>query len=368
MSPVTYRGRHRLSPDQPVDRLRGLLAEDQGLANPAAAPEEGEPRTDSRGKTALVAQLGAEPGLEPEADPEAGPEARPGAGFDVGPGTEQDEASPLEGSADDPWRSPVRWRVPWAAVVLAVVAVGVVLAAVLWPTADAQDSQGLSAARGEPSATAVASGQASVSRPNDETGAAAAPGASPGAELPASADGKIYVHVVGQVHSPGVVELSADARVGDAVEAAGGLTDAAVVDRLNLAARIADGSHVLVPDAEEAELMQVQGRSAVTPGDDAGGQGGMAGQDGEGGQSDAVPGSAASGTDATGQAGSSGLIDLNSATTTELETLPRVGPVTAQKIVDHREQIGGFRSVEELDDVPGIGPAMMSALTPLVTV
>ncbi|MDN5574137.1 MAG: helix-hairpin-helix domain-containing protein, partial [Micrococcales bacterium] len=69
-----------------------------------------------------------------------------------------------------------------------------------------------------------------------------------------------------------------------------------------------------------------------------------------------------------GPAATGAAIDLNTATAAQLEELPKVGPVLAQRIVEHREQIGGFRSVEELDDVSGIGPAMMEAIAPLVTV
>jgi competence protein ComEA len=74
------------------------------------------------------------------------------------------------------------------------------------------------------------------------------------------------------------------------------------------------------------------------------------------------------GDSGTGRSGSGGLVDLNTAGVAELDALPGIGPVLAQRIVDHRSRQGPFRSVEELDDVPGIGPATAAELAELVTV
>ena len=188
--------------------------------------------------------------------------------------------------------------------------------------------------------------------PGTSTGPAPQPGATPpGAGGPAAA---LTVHVTGEVRAPGVVEVPPGSRVVDAVEAAEGLTERAVTDHVNLAQPLADGQQVIIPDRETAD--------AVATGQDAG----RAPAAGPGpvpvaGAPADVP---APGTGTTPPAGP---IDLNTATIAELETLPRVGPVLAQRIVDHRTRQGPFTAPEQLDEVSGIGPAMLEALLPLVT-
>jgi competence protein ComEA len=135
-----------------------------------------------------------------------------------------------------------------------------------------------------------------------------------------------YVDVVGAVRRPGLYRLHTGARVADAVARAGGPTRAAQVELLNLAALVADGEQVVVPRRGDFDA------------------------------TGAAPAGAAS----------SGPVHLNSATLEQLDALPGVGPVTAQKIVDYRTQHGGFGSVDELDAVPGIGPARLADLRPLV--
>jgi comEA protein len=153
----------------------------------------------------------------------------------------------------------------------------------------------------------------------------------------------VAVHVAGAVVAPGLYVLDAGARVADLVAAAGGVTGDADLDRVNLAAAVGDGWQVRVPRVGETPP------PIVTP-DTAGGVGGGAG---------VGPGSGGSGP---------GAIDLNRATAAELETLPGVGPAIAGAIVEHRDRAGGFRSVEELLDVSGIGPARLERLRDLVTV
>ena len=141
----------------------------------------------------------------------------------------------------------------------------------------------------------------------------------------------VVVSVVGLVARPGLVTLPSGSRVADAVQAAGGLLPDADPASVNLAALVADGAQIAVG----------------VPGA-AGGSGGAAG---------AVPGS-----------DSGGRIDLNAATAAELDALPGIGPVLAQRIVDHRSRNGPFRSVDQLDDVPGIGPSIAAELAELVGV
>lgn len=181
-----------------------------------------------------------------------------------------------------------------------------------------------------------------------ETGPGTVPPSLPTAPTP-SAGPTLYVHVTGEVARPGVVSVENGARVVDAVEAAGGLTEAAVTDTVNLAAPVTDGQQVLVPDSATAPVTAPG--APVAPGTPGAGTPGT--PPGTGGPDGAVPG---------------GALNLNTATAAELDTLPRVGPVLAGRIVEFRQEHGGFAAVADLDAVPGIGPGLMEALGPLVTV
>jgi competence protein ComEA len=134
----------------------------------------------------------------------------------------------------------------------------------------------------------------------------------------------VVVHVVGAVRQPGLYRLARGTRVADAVARAGGATAKAELALINLAALVSDGQQIVVPAR-------------------------------------APPGSAPAAGDVAG-----GPVHLNSATIEQLDALPGVGPVTAQKIVDYREKHGAFSSVRELDAIPGIGPARLEQLTELV--
>jgi competence protein ComEA len=141
----------------------------------------------------------------------------------------------------------------------------------------------------------------------------------------AAAAPRLVVHVVGAVRRPGLFTLKESARVADALARAGGPTRKADLSAVNLAAPLADGQQVVVPTR-------------------------------------APPGTASTGAAPTG-----GKVSLANATIEQLDELPGIGPVTAQKIVDWRTTHGPFRSVEDLDDVPGIGPARIEQLRDLVT-
>jgi competence protein ComEA len=136
----------------------------------------------------------------------------------------------------------------------------------------------------------------------------------------------IYVDIVGAVRRPGLYRLKDGSRVADAVRRAGGATRKAQLELLNLAARISDGEQVVVPR-----------RGAGAP----------------------VAGAA------NGAPSPAGPVHLNSATLEQLDGLPGVGPVTAQKILEYRREHGAFGSVDELDAVPGIGPARLAQLREL---
>ena len=146
-----------------------------------------------------------------------------------------------------------------------------------------------------------------------------------------AAAGGALVHVVGAVRRPGVYRLPAGARVTNAIERAGGATGSAELAGLNLAAKVADAQQIAVP--------RRGGRASTTA-------------------AGAAPGVAGAGPTAS----PGGPIDLNAATIEQLDTLDGVGPVIARKIIDHRTRNGPFRSVEELAQVPGIGPKRLAAL------
>lgn len=143
-----------------------------------------------------------------------------------------------------------------------------------------------------------------------------------------SATGRIAVAVAGKVRHPGVVELPAGSRVDDAIAAAGGLVPGAHLGLLNLAKVLSDGEQVVV---------------------------GIPGVTGDSGADPAVSGSPV------------GPVNLNTATLDQLDSLPGVGPSTAQKILDWRTANGPFQSVDQLQDVSGIGPSKFAEIAPKVT-
>lgn len=176
-----------------------------------------------------------------------------------------------------------------------------------------------------------------------------APGGAP-PPAPQAGDGPstptvVVVHMAGQVQQPGIVSVPAGSRVADAVAAAGGLSPAADALRLNLARPVTDGEQVLVlAEGEQAPAGWVGVGSEVlaTPAP-GGGTGGEA-------------------------AATGGPVDLNTATLADLETLPGVGPVLAQRILDWREANGRFSSIEELREVGGIGEKRFGELATRVGV
>lgn len=148
----------------------------------------------------------------------------------------------------------------------------------------------------------------------------------------------VFVHVVGEAMRPGVVELEAGARVADAIEAAGGATPAALLGEMNLARKVVDGERIVVPSTETlASLPEYQhGEPGV----------GIAG----------------------GPGGTSGLLNVNTATASAFETLPGIGPAIAARIVAWREANGQFASIDQLTEVSGIGARTLEGFRDLVTV
>ncbi len=160
--------------------------------------------------------------------------------------------------------------------------------------------------------------------------------------------GPVTVHVAGAVRRAGVYRLAAGARVDDAIRRAGGPGRRADLAALNLAAKLEDGRQVLVPQrAAAVAAPAAAGASGAGPGVGPG-----------------VGAGAGAGAAAT----TSGPVNLNTATLEQLDTLDGVGPAIAQRILDYRQQHGGFRRVDELAEVPGIGDKRLATLTPLVSV
>lgn len=145
-----------------------------------------------------------------------------------------------------------------------------------------------------------------------------------------SASARVFVHVIGAVQRPGVLELEANARVIDAIEAAGGAADGASLTAINLARTVTDGEQIKI--LTEAEV------------------------------------SATNQATASGQSEGSHLLNLNSADSSALESLPGVGPALAGRIIEWRKANGSFRSVDDLNEVSGIGDKMLASIRSLVTV
>ncbi len=168
-------------------------------------------------------------------------------------------------------------------------------------------------------------------REESSTGSAEVSAGGPGAVLatepvgsggPPASNGDVVVHVAGAVGEPGVYRLPAGSRVADAVERAGGATGRADPNSINLAARLADGQQVVVP----SRVGTVGATAGATTAEE-------------------------------------GPISLGSADQAALETIEGIGPVTAADILRYRDENGGISSIEQLDEIPGIGPATIESLS-----
>lgn len=150
--------------------------------------------------------------------------------------------------------------------------------------------------------------------------------------------GTVFVHVGGAVANPGLYELAASARVQQAIEAAGGFSDAAATDALNLARVVADGEQIIVPQASAS------------------------------GEQAANEGVEPSGSEAFAAHAASGKVNINTASVAELQQLNGVGPSLAQRIVDDRKANGAFSAIEDLKRVSGIGDKKYAALADAICV
>jgi len=293
-------------------RLRALLAEGQRAPgwvpddDPSADDPFGDgPFGEAAGREDDVPGGWAPPAGSTEPDDPSTPE--PDVGLPAGLGRHR---APGRATRLDPGR-PGAWAL-WAVAVLAAVAV------VGWTWLD------------RPTVDQVPAASTTAPAPTDvsATGPTAAP-TSPGPGTTDPPTGTVVVSVVGQVAAPGLVTLPAGSRVADALAAAGGLLPEADPAAVNAAAVLGDGQQIAV----------------------------------------GVPGAAPAAGAAPASGGvAGGPLDLNTATVADLDALPGIGPVLAQRIVDHRTAHGPFRSVDQLDDVSGIGPAIFADLADRVRV
>ena len=246
---------------------------------------------------------------------------------------------------EEPVRRPRRLAIaPRAAIIagsaLLILALALALRAVLVSTGtgghEAPAAAGASATmRPPPAGTAASPGMKPVPVPT--TGSAAGPGGL------SATSGSVVVHVTGAVSRPGVVTLPPGSRVTDAINAVGGASAEADTQQLNLARVLTDGEQIRVP-----RIGEVLPDPAPQPGGAATPSVGTA------------PGKT------NGDA--SGTININTASASELEKLPGIGPALAQRIVEYRDSHGPFASVDALTDVPGVGKAKLEGLREQATV
>lgn len=305
------------------------------------------------------------PAEETPAEPAASqPESNGWADWDQQPDwNEVDDWAEWE-QADQPGTTrSTRWGLsPRVLLLVAVLA----LVAVVWGV-----TQFSAAPRAEQLASPSASAesvQAAGAQQSPGAQSTAQPGANPSesAQGGASGEGTVRVHVAGAVNNPGVYTLPAQGRAVDAIAAASGAAADADLDRVNLAGALSDGVQIYVPHrGETAAPAQIQPNGGTANA----GQGNAAnGAAQNGAAQNNAPQPARTLTPAGSAQKGSTPVNINTATAEELQTLPRIGPAMAQRIIAWREAHGGFRSVDELDAVPGIGPSMLENLRPLVTV
>ena len=232
------------------------------------------------------------------------------------------------------------WSAPWRALLDARVrsSVGLWVVAVLAAVVLGVGGYALARRPGAPTSSSVDLPMATGTTGSGVGGSGGGGGSDDAGAAPTGVTAELVVQVAGAVAHPGVFHLPPGSRLGDLVRQAGGLTRDADVDRIDLAAPLTDGALVYLPRRGQA----------LPPGPVVGGGG-------------STPGGTA------GDGSSSTLVlDLNTATAEQLDALPGVGPTTAAAIVAYRDQHGPFRSVDDLADVTGIGPAKLAQIRPHV--
>ena len=378
--------------------------EQNNLQNPSAAPNNGaaqdnapQPGGAQRSARSLMNSLYRSPRARKNGAPDAEDTVPLAISTEVTPAEVPAEETPAESAASHPesngwadWDQQPDWNevddwAEWEQAdqpgttrstrwglsprVLLLVAV-LALVAVVWGvtqfSAAPRAEQFASPSASAESVQAVGAQQSPGTQPGTQSAAqsTAQPGANPSESVQGGASGEatVRVHVAGAVNNPGVSTLPAQGRAVDAIAAASGAAADADLDRVNLAGALSDGVQIYVPHrGETAAPAQIQPNGGTANA----GQGNAANGASQGG---AQPQPARTLTPAGSAQKGSTPVNINTATAEELQTLPRIGPAMAQRIIAWREAHGGFRSVDELDAVPGIGPSMLENLRPLVMV
>ena len=306
------------------------------------------------------------PAEETPAEPAASqPESNGWADWDQQPDwNEVDDWAEWE-QADQPGTTrSTRWGLsPRVLLLVAVLA----LVAVVWGV-----TQFSAAPRAEQVASPSASAESvqavgAQQSPATQSAAQATAQPSESAQGGPSGEATVRVHVAGAVNNPGVYTLPAQGRAVDAIAAASGAAADADLDRVNLAGALSDGVQIYVPHrGETAAPAQIQPNGGTANAGQANAANGAAQNGASQGGTQPQPARTLTAS-GSAQKGST-PVNINTATAEELQSLPRIGPAMAQRIIAWREAHGGFRSVDELDAVPGIGPSMLENLRPLVTV
>ena len=376
--------------------------EQNNLQNPSAAPNNGaaqdnapQPGGAQRSARSLMNSLYRSPRARKNGTPDAEDTVPLAIAAEVTPAEVPAEETPAESAASHPesngwadWDQQPDWNevddwAEWEQAdqpgttrstrwglsprVLLLVAV-LALVAVVWGVT--QFSAAPRAEQVAPPSASAESVQAVGAQQSPGAQSTAQPGAHPSESAQgggASGEATVRVHVAGAVNNPGVYTLPAQGRAVDAIAAASGAAADADLDRVNLAGALSDGVQIYVPHrGETAAPAQIQPNGGTANA----GQGNAANGAAQNGasQGGTQPQPARTLTPAGSAQKGSTPVNINTATAEELQTLPRIGPAMAQRIIAWREAHGGFRSVDELDAVPGIGPSMLENLRPLVTV
>jgi competence protein ComEA len=158
---------------------------------------------------------------------------------------------------------------------------------------------------------------------------------------------KIMIHIAGAVQKEGILELDKNSRIADAIEKAGGLKEEACLDNINLAEILEDGSKIDIPTKTDAESQEHEVESTIKQSKTQSTT-----------KSDTI----------TSQQTQKGKININTASQSELENLPGIGPSTASKIIEYRKENGKFKSIENIKDVKGIGDSKYNKIKDYITV
>ncbi len=188
---------------------------------------------------------------------------------------------------------------------------------------------------------------------------------------------KIIVHLSGAVEKEGIIELNENSRIADAIEKAGGIKENACIDEINLAYKLKDGMKIYIPTKEECKKQQEEKKQLIQT--ETSGISNSNSQESQNKNATTSSGTAANAgktnsgsTSITGtfsnNTAKQGKVNINTASQTELETLPGIGPSTALKIVNYRKEKGKFKKIEDIKEVSGIGDSKYNKIKDLITI